>query len=79
MTSEDAKVGAGAIVRLFEHWQVSGEQACRILALPVATWRRWQTGEVGEVSPDQVTRLSVLLGIHVGLQHLYVDRQRGYG
>lgn len=76
MTAE--QIEAGAIVRLLQHWQASNDQACRILAISAGTWSGWKAGVIDAVSADQAARVSLLLGIHVGLQYLFVDRERGY-
>lgn len=77
-TAEEVQAVVPAAIRLFEHWQVDDRQACAILNIPAKMWRKWKSGIVDDVGNDQATRLSLLLGIHVGLQYLYTDRELGY-
>ena len=71
---------ARAVLRLFEHWQLSDAEAREILGgLAARTYARWKSGETGRIDRDLGTRLSLLMGIHKGLRYLFADPQRGYG
>lgn len=79
VTDTEAAAMARAVVRLFERWNLSDQQARDILGgLPARTYARWKTGEVGRVDRDLATRLSLLMGIHKGLRYLFTDPDRGY-
>lgn len=79
ITASEAAAMARAVVRLFERWQLSDAQAREILGgLPARTYARWKAGEPGRIDRDLATRLSLLMGIHKGLRHLFTDPERGY-
>lgn len=79
VTDTEAAAMARAVVRLFDRWNLSDQQARDILGgLPARTFARWKTGEVGRIDRDLATRLSLLMGIHKGLRYLFTDPDRGY-
>lgn len=79
LTEAEASAMARAVVRLFEHWQLSDAEGREILGgLAARTFARWKTGETGRIDRDLATRLSLLMGIHKGLRYLFSDAERGY-
>ena len=79
----DAETGAmlRAFFNLTERWQLNDRQARILLGDPAArTYARWKTGkpEPSRISRDTRERLSMLLGIHKSLRHLFRDPSRGY-
>jgi uncharacterized protein (DUF2384 family) len=79
LTEAEAAAMARAVMRLFEHWQLSDAEARDILGgLAARTFARWKTGEPGRIDRDLATRLSLLMGIHKGLRYLFADPARGY-
>ncbi len=79
LTEAETAAMARAVVRLFEHWQLSDAEARDILGgLAPRTYARWKAGEVGRIDRDLATRLSLLMGIHKGLRYLFTDPARGY-
>lgn len=79
ITEAEAQAMVRAVLRLFEHWQVSDAQARDILGgLAPRTYARWKAGEIGRIDRDLATRLSLLMGIHKGLRYLFTDPERGY-
>lgn len=79
LTEAEGAAMARAVIRLFEHWQLSDAEARNILGgLAARTFARWKAGETGRIDRDLATRLSLLMGIHKGLRYLFADRQRGY-
>ena len=77
----DPKVREGlspAAVRLFlalaDSWRLAVDQRCVLLgAISRPTYHNWRKGKVGALSRDQIERISLLLGIHKGLRHLFAD------
>ena len=68
-----------AVVRLFDCWGLTDEQATVLLGrIATRTYQRWKAGEYGLVGIDLTARLSNLMGIHKGLRLLFSDPQRGY-
>jgi hypothetical protein len=68
-----------AIIRLFEHWDVTDAEASVLLGdLSPRTFQRWKAGHLGRAGVDLVTRMSNLLGIHKALRLLFEDATRGY-
>lgn len=79
LTEAETAAMARAVVRLFEHWQLSDAEARDILGgLAARTFARWKAGETGRIDRDLATRLSLLMGIHKGLRYLFSDPERGY-
>lgn len=80
VTAAEAQSMQRAVIRLFEHWGLSDEQAVVLLGdIATRTYRRWKTGQMGRVSVDLAARLSNLMGIHKALRLLFKEPQRGYG
>ncbi len=79
LTEAEVSAMARAVVRLFEHWQLSDTEARDILGgLAARTFARWKAGEHGRIDRDLATRLSLLMGIHKGLRYLFTEPERGY-
>jgi len=69
-----------AVLRLFEHWQLSAAEARTLLGDPSPrTHQRWRAGEVAALPRDTVFRLGTLLGIHKALRTLFADPARAHG
>lgn len=69
-----------AVVNLFERWDLTDEQASRLLGdISVRTYQRWKAGSLGRAGIDLAERMSNLLGIHKALRMLFRDAERGYG
>ncbi|PEQ14342.1 hypothetical protein B2G71_01720 [Novosphingobium sp. PC22D] len=79
VTQEEAAAMFRAAVNLFGKWELTDEQAARLLDLPLRTYRRWKAAGAGRVSRDGAARLSNLMGIHKALRIIFSERQRGYG
>lgn len=79
ITPEEAAAGVRAIARLFKKWQLEDDDACLLLGgVSKSTWTRWKNGNVVRVNRDLGTRISLLLGIHKGLRHFFIDANQGY-
>lgn len=78
ITDEEAAAMFRAVGNLFRHWSVTDEQAGVLLDLPVRTYRRWKSGEIGRFNRDLKARLSNLMGIHKALRLIFNEPQRGY-
>lgn len=79
ITESEAEAMARAAIRLFGNWRLSDGEAREILGgLAQRTYARWKAGEHGRIDRDLATRLSLLMGIHKGLRHLFSDPERGY-
>lgn len=61
--------------RLVEQWGLTGLQAAALLGVSVSTWERLKPEAEGRrtLSQDQMTRVSVLVGIYKGLHLLFAD------
>ena len=65
ITDEEGEAMARAAVNLFRHWGITDAEACVLLGgVSKRTYARWKDGEIGRLTIDQKTRLSVLMGIH---------------
>ena len=67
-----------AAVNLFRLWRVTDEQAAVLLDMPLRSYRRWKSGEIGRIDRDGKARLSNLMGIHKALRMIFGEAQRGY-
>lgn len=63
-----------AFRRLAEEWKLSNAEAAALLGVSVTVWERIKRGAwSGELSQDQLTRVSAAVGIYKGLHLLFVD------
>jgi uncharacterized protein (DUF2384 family) len=67
-----------ATVNLLRLWGVTDEDAATRLDLPVRSYRRWKTGQIGRIDRDGKARLSNLMGVHKALRLIFQEPQRGY-
>lgn len=79
ITAAEAAAMFRAAVNLFGHWGLTDEQAAILLDLPVRTYRRWKSGELGRIDRDGKARLSNVMGIHKALRIIFRETHRGYG
>jgi hypothetical protein len=76
---DEAQAMQRAVIRLFEHWDMTDEEASIVLGdVSTRTYQRWKSGQYGRVSVDLVARMSNVLGIHKALRLLFSDPARGY-
>jgi uncharacterized protein (DUF2384 family) len=78
ITAEEGGAMFRAVVNLFRLWDITDDQAARLLDLPVRTYRRWKLGEIGRIDRDKAARLSNLLGIHKALRLIFQEPARAY-
>ena len=77
ITDEEGAALARAAVNLFRLWSITDAEACILLGgISKRTYARWKEGEIGRLSIDQKTRLSVLMGIHKALRVLFTEKSR---
>lgn len=70
---------ARAAVNLFRRWGVTEAEACVLLGgVSKRTYARWKDGEIGRLTIDQKSRLSILMGIHKALALLFTEKARVY-
>jgi hypothetical protein len=61
-------------------WQLSGDEQRGLLGWPASsTFYKYRAGDVGALSFDMLTRLSLVLGIYKALHVLYPDRELADG
>ena len=79
ITDAEGTAMVRAAVNLFRHWGITDAEACILLGgISKRTYARWKEGEIGRLSVDQKTRLSVLMGIHKALRVLFTEKRRVY-
>lgn len=72
-TSDLQAVGLKAFIRIAEAWALTGPEAAGLADMSVSTWKRAKKpGFAGELSRDQMLRLSALVGLYKSLE-LYFD------
>jgi len=70
--AELTRAAVPALVRLAEGWQLGAERMCGLLGgISQSTWYSWKQGAPNELSVDQLTRVSYLLGIYSALHALF--------
>ncbi len=70
----EADAGARAIVKLFDLWELDDVEACALLGgINIERWERWKQGRAGQIGSECAIRLSLLLGVHIGLKVLFRD------
>ena len=70
-----------AFFKLAERWGLNDRQARMLLGDPAArTYARWKAGQVepSRISRDTRERLSILMGIHKSLRHMFPEPSRSY-
>lgn len=79
ISDDEGEAMARAAVNLFGLWGITDAQACVLVGgVSKRTYARWKDGEVGRLTIDQKTRLSVLMGIHKALRILFTENSRVY-
>lgn len=78
ISDEEAAAMFRAAVNLFRLWRLTDEQAATLLDLPLRSYGRWKSGQIGRISRDGKARLSNLMGIHKALRIIFREPQRGY-
>jgi len=77
ITDTEGEAMARAAVNLFRHWSITDAEACVLLGgVSKRTYARWKDGEIGRLTIDQKTRLSILMGIHKALRILFTEKAR---
>ena len=80
ITDREGEAMARAAVNLFRHWGLTDAEAAVLLGgISKRTYARWKDGDIGRLTVDQKTRLSVLMGVHKALRILFTDKARVYG
>ena len=80
ITDREGEAMARAAVNLFRHWGLTDAEAAVLLGgISRRTYARWKDGDIGRLTIDQKTRLSVLMGVHKALRILFTDKARVYG
>ena len=79
ITDEEGEAMARAAVNLFRHWGLTDAEACVLLGgVSKRTYARWKDGDIGRLTIDQKTRLSILMGVHKALRILFTEKARVY-
>ena len=66
--------GIRTFFKIASAWQLSGDEQRGLLGWPAAsTFYKYRAGDVGVLSFDTLTRLSLVLGIYKALHILYPD------
>jgi uncharacterized protein (DUF2384 family) len=67
------EVALKAYRNLSIHWGLSNAESARLLGVSESSWDRIKGGKDMLLSQDQMTRVSVLVGIYKGLHLLFAD------
>ena len=63
-----------AMRNLVKLWDLTGEQAANLLGTSATTWDRRKVRDRLQLSQDELTRISALVGIYKGLHLLFADQ-----
>lgn len=67
-------VGLKAFARIASAWSLTGAQAARLADMSESTWKRAKKPDyAGELTQDQLLRLSALIGLFKSLQLYFSD------
>jgi hypothetical protein len=79
ITDDEAAAMFRAVLNLLAKWNVTDEQASKLLDLPIRSLRRWKADRrTGRIDRDGKARLSNLMGIHKALRIIFKEPERGY-
>jgi hypothetical protein len=84
-TAEITDAETGALLRAFFNlagrWALNDHEARILLGRPAPrTYARWKADEadLSRIPHDTRQRLSILMGIHKGVRHVFREAERGY-
>lgn len=66
-------VAIKAFLKLADEWSLVNDEAASLLGLSPSSYDRLKRGAQPELSQDQLTRVSAIVGIYKGLQLLFAD------
>jgi uncharacterized protein (DUF2384 family) len=67
-------VALKAFRRVVVQWELTGQQAAALLGVSLSTWERLKPERQDKnLSQDQMTRISALVGIYKGLHLIFAD------
>lgn len=74
-TQEQSSIGLKVALRILNTWQATPVQACSILRISSATYRRARKGLVvgRRLDLDQLQRIGLVLGIHASLRTIFTN------
>ena len=78
ITQDEAAAMFRTVLNLFAKWDLTDDQAAKLLDMPLRSYRRWKAEGPGRFSRDGAARLSNLLGVHKALRIIFSEAQRGY-
>jgi uncharacterized protein (DUF2384 family) len=79
ITDEEGAAMFRATANLFQRWDVTDDQAAKLLDMAPRTLARWKSRGPGAIGRDGKARLSNLIGIHKALRIIFQEPQRAYG
>lgn len=66
-------VAIKAFLKLAGEWRLVNDEAARLLGVSPSSYDRLKRGAQPELSQDQLTRISAIVGVYKGLQLLFAD------
>lgn len=80
-TATQSSTGLKVALRIIRSWQATPQQACRILRISPATYRRISTNQVvgRRLDLDQLQRVGFVLGIHATLRTVFTNPENFQG
>lgn len=72
-----AKTSLNAFFNICDKWELSVDEVLRLLGTPSrATFFKWKRGDVSKLSQDQLTRVSIVLGVYKALRILFPTEEQ---
>lgn len=72
-----AKASIKTFFNICEKWDLTVDEILRLLGTPSrATFFKWKRGEVSKLSQDQLTRVSIVLGVYKALRILFPTEEQ---
>lgn len=70
--------GFRTFIQIANAWELGIADRVRLLGdIAESTYHKWRSGKIGELSRDQLERLSLLLGIYKALRLIFSDEETG--
>lgn len=70
--------GFRTFIEISNAWELGIADRVRLLGdIAESTYHKWRSGKMGELSRDQLERLSLLLGIYKALRLIFSDEATG--
>jgi hypothetical protein len=79
-TAQVAKTSLKAFFNICDKWGLNTDEALRLMGEPSrGTFFKWKRGEANKLTQDQLTRVSIVLGVYKALRLLFPTAEQAHG